>query len=248
MGLATGVKPYDVDVAKTLDFIINDYTKIRTKAFQASDLYDLNQSNEGGAIEKEFINIQRNIWREQRRIYRAFKTAEKFGVSFYDIKKQLKERNISRKNIRKILNGDFVPLPFSETRFKDKIEELRKIERDTGKNKIRSLNESSFYPKIELKDILRDLKFQRLDKDFYYDLAPVRNPLLLNEQSGLKSIDVPQKQLAKLETPPLPLQPAPVNIQSMAAAPVNATGLTTTETALLSPGEQAIRLRQKGLA
>ena len=57
-----------------------------------------------------------------------------------------------------------------------------------------------------------------------------------------------RKQLAKLETPPLPMQPAPVNIQSMAAAPVNATGLTTTETALLSPGEQAIRQRQKGIA
>ncbi len=247
MGLATGVKPYDVDVAKTLDFLINDYTRIRTKAFQASDLYDLNQSNEGGAIEDEFKNIQRNIWREQRRIYRAFKTAEKFGLSFYDIKKQLKERNISRKNIRKILNGDFVPLPFSETRFKDKIEELRKIERETGKNKIRSLNENSFYPKVELKDILRDLKFQRLDKDFYYDLAPVRNPLY-KQQSGLQTIEVPQKQMAKLETPPLPLQPAAVNIQSMAAAPANASGLTTTETALLSPGEQAIRLRQKGIA
>jgi hypothetical protein len=247
MGLATGVKPYDVDVAKTLDFLINDYTRIRTKAFQASDLYDLNQSNEGGAIEDEFKNIQRNIWREQRRIYRAFKTAEKFGLSFYDIKKQLKERNISRKNIRKILNGDFVPLPFSETRFKDKIEELRKIERETGKNKIRSLNENSFYPKVELKDILRDLKFQRLDKDFYYDLAPVRNPLY-KQQSGLQTIEVPQKQMAKLKTPPLPMQPAAVNIQSMAAAPANASGLTTTETALLSPGEQAIRLRQKGIA
>ena len=66
MGLATGVKPYGDVAAKTLDFIINDYTRIRTKAFQASDLYD-NQSNEGGAIEKEFINIQRNIWREQKR-------------------------------------------------------------------------------------------------------------------------------------------------------------------------------------
>jgi hypothetical protein len=42
--------------------------------------------------------------------------------------------------------------------------------------------------------------------------------------------------------------PAPVNITT-AQAPVNeATGLTSTETALLSPGEQAIRLKQKGLA
>ena len=45
-----------------------------------------------------------------------------------------------------------------------------------------------------------------------------------------------------------PPQPAPVNIKTV-QAPVNqATGLTSTETALLSPGEQAIRLKQKGLA
>mgnify|MGYP003304760481 CR=1 FL=1 len=51
MGSSTSKREID---AKTLDFLINDYTKIRTKAFQASDLYDLNQSNEGGAIEEEF--------------------------------------------------------------------------------------------------------------------------------------------------------------------------------------------------
>ena len=60
----------------------------------------------------------------------------------------------------------------------------------------------------------------------------------------LESID----DSRKIETPPLPPQPAPVNITT-AQAPVNeATGLTSTETALLSPGEQAIRLKQKGLA
>ena len=40
-GLFTGVKPYDVDLNKNIDFLISDYTKIRTKAFQASDMYDL---------------------------------------------------------------------------------------------------------------------------------------------------------------------------------------------------------------
>ena len=52
----------------------------------------------------------------------------------------------------------------------------------------------------------------------------------------------------KLITPPLPLQPAPKAIQTT-SAPVNqATGLTSTETALLSPDEQAIRLKQRGIA
>jgi hypothetical protein len=53
---------------------------------------------------------------------------------------------------------------------------------------------------------------------------------------------------ASLTTPPLPLQPAPKAIQTT-SAPVNqATGLTSTETALLSPNEQAIRLKQRGIA
>ena len=52
----------------------------------------------------------------------------------------------------------------------------------------------------------------------------------------------------KLQTPPLPLQPAPKAIRTV-TPPVNqATGLTRSETALLSPDEQAIRLNQRGIA
>ena len=65
MGLATGIKPYEVDVNKTIDFLVGDYTTIRSKAFQASDMYDTNTNNENGEIEEEFIRIQRKIWREQ---------------------------------------------------------------------------------------------------------------------------------------------------------------------------------------
>ena len=49
-------------------------------------------------------------------------------------------------------------------------------------------------------------------------------------------------------TPELPNMPTPI-VPNTNVNPVNpATGLTTTETALLSPGEQAIRQRQKGMA
>ena len=49
-------------------------------------------------------------------------------------------------------------------------------------------------------------------------------------------------------TPELPNTPTPI-VPNNNMNPVNpATGLTTTETALLSPGEQAIRQRQKGMA
>ncbi len=92
-GLFTGVKPYDVDINRNIDFLISDYTKIRTKAFQASDLYDLDTY--GDAVVEDFIRIQRNIFREQQRIYRALEAAKKFGVSKYQIKKEMKERSNS---------------------------------------------------------------------------------------------------------------------------------------------------------
>ena len=240
-GLFTGVKPYDVDVNRNIDFLINDYSRIRTKAFQASDLYDLDAY--GDVVTEDFINIQRNIFREQQRIYRAFKTAQKFGVSKYAIKKEMKERNISRGDIRRILSGKYDPLPFSEDRFENKIKDLRKIEKDRGSN--RMINKRSFYPKMELKSILRKLKRQKLDEEFMYDKIITTDPPRFSE--GLTSIELPQSNTqAAVQTPPLPPQPAATQVASATTAPINpATGLTTVETALLSPSEQAIRLKQR---
>ena len=240
-GLFTGVKPYDVDVNRNIDFLINDYSRIRTKAFQASDLYDLTAY--GDVVTEDFINIQRNIFREQQRIYRAFKTAQKFGVSKYAIKKEMKERNISRGDIRRILSGKYDPLPFSEDRFENKIKDLRKIEKDRGSN--RMINKRSFYPKMELKSILRKLKRQKLDEEFMYDKIITTDPPRFND--GLTSIALPQSNTqAAVQTPPLPPQPAATQVASATTAPINpATGLTTVETALLSPSEQAIRLKQR---
>jgi hypothetical protein len=246
MGLATGIKPYDVDVNKTIDFLVNDYTKIRTKAWQASDMYDTDTNNENGEIEKEFINIQRNIWREQRRIYRAFKTAQKFDVDHYDIKKELKERNVPRGDTRKILNGDFDSLPFSEKRFKGKIKELEEMNREWNKkhpNNKRRLNRDSFYPKYELKDILLDLKYQRLDEEFFYD--KIKAPTIQMKEPT--SMMVPEKTTAlaqNVQTPPLPKTPMPDKKLVASAPQINQqTGLTRTESALLSPSEQVIARR-----
>ena len=51
---------------------------------------------------------------------------------------------------------------------------------------------------------------------------------------------------ASLNTPPLEQQPDATAVTQTASAPINEkTGLTTTETALLSPLEQSIRLKQR---
>ena len=123
MGLATGIKPYDVDVNKTIDFLVNDYNTIRSKAFKGSDLYDLDTY--GDDVVDDFIRIQRNIFREQQRIWRAFQTAKKFGVTTSTLRKELRARGVSFSDVRKILSGKFDPLPYSKTRFKNKIKYLK---------------------------------------------------------------------------------------------------------------------------
>ena len=201
-GLFTGVKPYDVDVNRNIDFLINDYSKIRTKAFQSSQMYRLDQY--GDSVTNEFIDIQRNVMTEQARIYRAFQTAKKFGVTRYNIKKEMKDRGLSRKDIRNILAGNFVPINFSEPRFEDKIKELRKIEKDRGST--RTINANSFYPKYELKSIVRKLKYQKLDEPFRFDIPSNEPRILPVEQEQV----VPQtnNNQTKLPLEPLPPQPA----------------------------------------
>ena len=247
MGLATGIKPYDVDVNKTVDFLIGDYTKIRSKAYQASDMYDLNTNNENGEIKEEFIKIQNNIFREQRRIYKAFKTAKKFGVSNSTLRKELRSRNVSYSDVRKILSGRFDPLPYSKARFKGKLKDLKELNTEFNKknpNNKRSINKRSFYPKRELDRVLRFLKNQRLDDVFKYN--KIKAPIIQgNDQTRLmvpnqEVTGTAQRTGANIQTPPLGTTPMPFKMTSNAMQKDPRTNLTRTETALLSPTEKVI--------
>jgi len=247
MGLATGIKPYDVDVNKTVDFLIHDYTKIRSKAFQASDMYDLDAY--GDTVVQDFIRIQKNIFREQQRIWRAFQTAKKFGVTNSTLRKELRARGVSWGDVQKILSGKFDPLPYNKTRFKNKLISLKEMDKDKGFDKKRSINKRSFYPQSDLDRVLRFLRNQRLDDVFKYDKITVPTIPVENQTSLM----VPDKKIAlaskaDIQTPPLPATPMP-DANLMASTPsLNnvdaATGLTRTQSALLSPTEQLIAKKQ----
>ena len=191
-GLATGVKPYDVDVNKTVDFLINDYNTIRIKAFQASEMYDLDAY--GDTVIEDFISIQRNIFREQKRIYEAFKTAKKFGVTNSTLRKELRARGISWGNVQKILSGKFDALPYSKTRFKNKLKDLKEMDKDKGFDKKRTINKRAFYPQSDLDRVLRFLRNQRLDDVFKYDKITVPT-IPVNNQSR---VVVPDKKITAL--------------------------------------------------
>ena len=82
---------------------------------------------------------------------------------------------------------------------------------------------------IEIQDELRDLSF---DDEFDIDI-----------EEYLPSYD----NVSQAPLPPTPTVD-PAMIQPVQQATVTQTGLTPSEQALLSPEEQAIRLRQRGMA
>ena len=199
MGLFTG--------NKNIDFLVNDYTNIRKKAYQGSTMY--NKDTYGSDVEADFIRIQRNIWREQRRIYNAIETAKKFGVTKSTIRKELKSRGVSYADISKIMRGDMDVLPYSKPRMEEKIKTLKQNDKDSGYNKKRSINKKSFYPRRELDKIMRKLRRQKLDEPFIFDLPEISTMELNEKQSSLTPLSNNQTtQTAKLPVAPLPIQPA----------------------------------------
>ena len=240
LGLGTGIKPQKVDLKRSMDFIITDLKNIRTEAPQASNMYKYNRTK--NEILADFIQQQRLAFRQQQKIYRALNTMIEMGLDEDFIFDEAEIRRLPSGQIDLVLDGEFSPLKYSAARFEEKIEALEEnIEKTGGK---RDVDEDLMFPEDELDDIRDILEDADLNGEFPLDAREVYSPGLVSLPTSIKA----DRTTAKLPVPPLPPQPAPVNIQT-AKAPVNtATGLTSVETALLSPGEQAIRLKQKGLA
>ena len=142
-----------------------------------------------------------------------------------------------------MLNGEFVPVTFSESRFEKKIKKIRANEEQFDYSY--NLSDDELYPKYELKDVISNLKYGSLKDEFYYDKEDLRSAAPVEEVEQTEVVEAPQP---KIETPPLPKQPEPVATAAALPKIDPVTQLTSTEMALLSPDEQAIRLKQRGIA
>ena len=234
-GLGTGIKPLRVDLKRSSDFIIGDLSKIRTEAPKTSTLYRKNMSRVD--ILNEYVNIQRNAFNEQARIHKAFEAMKDLSLPEKEIRKEIIKRKANKKLGFKVLKGKFLPVNYSVPRFKDKIKE---VEKDiTRRGRTPQLNKNDMFPRQKLNEIKRFLMNQNLNEIFPFDITtdPEPQQTTTQRQSSLPT---------ELPVAPLPKTPTPAANMVATAPKINPnTGLTTTETALLSPGEQAIRLRQR---
>ena len=250
IGASTGLKPFDADIPNSLDYLISEYGRIRTNVFKAEKFYKFDKmyTRGGDVLVQEYIDINKEAYRLQKEIYNAIQAAKKLGMSDEQIEDQFLARTgISKKVIYRLMDGEFVPVKFSESLFEKKLKIIARNEKRSGMNKKRSMNDDFHYPRDDLFEVFDSLDGTSINEPFKFDPKPK------DQSENIINLDLKEEEPVKMaskkiETPPLPPQPAAVNITT-AKAPVNeATGLTSTETALLSPGEQAIRLKQKGLA
>ena len=81
-----------------MEFKLGDLTKIRTEADDASKMYKFNRSPDN--IVEDYIDIQRNAFREQAKVYKALQAMQELGLSRADILKEVKSRKtLSKKQL-----------------------------------------------------------------------------------------------------------------------------------------------------
>jgi len=245
-GLGTGIKPLKVDLHRSSDFILGDLSKVKTEAPKTSPIYKYGMSKDD--IIRQYVQINRNAWNEQRRIYKALAVAQMLTLPRGSIIKEAKRRKMSMKQVKKALKGDFLPVNFSKPRFKNKIADMKAQAQREGYSFEDRFDVNEIYPKKELNEIKTYLKNSDLNGIFPFDITTDPEPEVRQEDIIFDERQNENQTTSLPQTPPLGPTPTPVvNTQQNVSQINSQSGLTSTETALLSPSEQLIRLKQRNL-
>ncbi len=237
LAMLSGIRIINVDVPRTMNYKITEYNRNIRSVTTAEKFFSLQNFNQRGpdVMAEEFRNIQEENFKVNQDFYFILKDAETVGVPERELKKLLRKRNISSSKARKLLKGENIPYTAYDSRMKGRVKEAEKIAKERGEK----IEKDYFYPKRIFKNIERMYKRKKLDqKEEKTDLQKI--------QDLMGSNVVPQKQpeavqQADIQTPPLPNTPMPTIKTAQNINPQ--TGLTQTESALLSPSEQIIARR-----
>jgi len=252
MALMSGVRVEETKPLASLPFIMSSYSRDKQNIGSnfAKQAYSARTSTENKlAAYKKYIS---DSYDSQNRMYQLIQDAEAMGLDDFELKKLFKER-LTDSETRLLFNGTFRPPTYSKERFKSLIKRLE-IEDPEG-----ALRLEDQFETVEdiFKDIRRDLRNYDLgipmdELNRYLDelLTPGTREARGMALGGITSL--PQQQVPNTQ------QQAPNAMQnfgqrfnlgvSKTGENILPTGLTRTETALLRPSEQAMRLRERGLA
>ena len=252
--LLTGQRIQKANPVASMPFIINSYNKEKqaiNRDFSGPAYSASNTLTDKINAYKKSMLVSFN---SQKRIRQVLKDAQTLGGGAKNkFSETLKDR-LTKSEAKGIINGQFKPLTFSEDRIDASIqrmmdESLRVRGETVDPEKTKALR--------EIKNIYKSV--QQITKGFSLDLSPeefeerlniatevyldLESPesLLLQDQSSAPS----KPDLGPGITQDIPPSQQVVNVVNPLQG-ILPTGLTRTETALLSPSEQAMRLRQRG--
>ena len=238
-----GLRPIKVDPLKSMGFkIANFQTGIRDarREFTGGAFGLL----KGGSIKPNdiitrFAKSNNARFKVQQEMYKDINAAETLGVSRNSLNNTFKQRQISDENFNNLRSGNFNPYVPS----RDIEERFAEI--------ARSLGDPNSYAiaRPQILRMINDMNRIGLNNQFLFNI----NDRLLRADGGEvvqePSLNLDDYLIPEVQTPPLSLQPMPSAqvLQPQASGNITSQGLTPTELALLSPEEQQIRLRQRGL-
>jgi len=222
-----GFRVVKIDPVKSMNFKISKYQKGVREArglFQGTSQSVLRGGPKTARdVIERFIVANKAKFNNDKNMLKNINSAEILGADMDDIRTEFRERNLMPlyNQLSNDIYKPFFPTEGIQKEFRD-IEEKISIEN----------------PFEEARDILldiqEDLRELSFDDDFNIDI-----------ENYLPSYDEMQ-QSALPETPGV--NPQVVSTPMPAPGTVSQSGLTPTEQALLSPEEQQIRLRQRGMA
>ena len=263
-----GLRPTKIDPLRTMNFKVNEYQRgIREarREFTGGAFGVL----KGGPVSAEeiidrYIASNKARFNVQKEMFRDLEAAQVLDTRTRDLRRLFRDRQISNKNFNNLLRGKFdIYYPS-----KDIIAKFRETSRALGESN------PFLEARTDINSIKRDFRNLGLDTRFrteravgghiqevmnnQYDVSSIIDKIAmdmasldLNDEFNIELTNYIQPSTT-FNVAPLPNQPMPSAqvLQPQPQAPGNITsqGLTPTELALLSPEEQQIRLRQRGLA
>jgi hypothetical protein len=232
-----------VDILGSLDFKISDFQKSFREARVAKDFFSTENFKSRGPdqLVREYREQNEQAFRAQYEFYKAATAAIDSGlITRTQVIRALTNRispgsETVPQKVLALMDGRYTALSYGPEGLKSRREKIIRNNPDIDRGRY-SLQ--YFLPFGALENEKNFWNFKKFS-DFEERPQPER-------QREAKSIIPPKAPRVETEpvVPEIADTPIP-QVQAAAPAVSPVTGLTTTETALLSPGEQAIRLRQK---
>jgi len=220
-----GMRAEKIDPLRTMAFYISDFQEGERNSRREftggpEGLLTGEIKTAKDLIERYYV-ANKALFGVQQKMSTHLKNAEVLGVAKNNLASLFKTRGLSQETVFNLYNDKFDPF-FPSKGIIDRFDE---ISRTTGQPN----------PFIEAQGVLRSMETDFIRQNLKGQFIPKLQNYIPSLSEDTQPLNTPMPNVSILT-------PAPQQIAS------SQTGLTPTEVALLSPEEQGIRLRQRGLA